>query len=186
MPPNDAVSDQPSHYTVACCASEGRNNVLATQSAVSEITTDEEQCRYMAQGAAQATEDAACLAACLTHFSTMEAALGQYQRQRLPRTTYIARNTRVLQDWWHVHDGPLRSKRDEWMTLADDGNPMFWGSPKRLQWLFGHDASQIVHGSWVADNIPPLPPQVSLEDSVYRKVRGSRDPGVDMSRKSGH
>lgn len=128
----------------------------------------------MAQGAAQATEDAACLAACLTQFSTIEAALDQYQRQRLPRATYIARNTRILQDWWHVPDGPLKSKRDEWMTLADDGNPMFWGSPRRLDWLFGHDASKIVKGNCIADTIPSLPPQVSPEDSVYKAVRAGR------------
>lgn len=126
---------------------------------------------YMAQGAAQATEDAACLAACLTHFPTLEAALAQYQRQRLPRAAYIARNTKVLQEWWHVPDGPLKNKRDELMELDDDGNPMFWGSPRRRDWLFGHDASKVVLQGCVAEEIPGLPPQVSPENSVYKSFR---------------
>jgi salicylate hydroxylase len=133
----------------------------------------------MAQGAAQATEDAACLAACLEHFSSLEASLSQYQRQRLPRTTYIARNTRVLQDWWHVPDGSLKDQRDESMKLADNRNPMFWGSPSRLDWLFGHDASKILHGDAVAEGVPALPPQVSPEESVYRELRAKKAAAVN-------
>lgn len=132
----------------------------------------------MAQGAAQATEDAACLAACLTHFPTLEAALAQYQRQRLPRTTYVARNTRVLQEWWHVPDGSLKDKRDELMKRADDDNPMFWGSPQRMNWLFGHDASKVVQDDLIARDVPALPPQVSPEDSVYKHVRSKDSAGA--------
>ncbi|ETN46758.1 uncharacterized protein HMPREF1541_00947 [Cyphellophora europaea CBS 101466] len=126
---------------------------------------------YLAQGAAQATEDAACLAACLSHFSSLGAALKQYQQQRKPRAAYIARNTRVLQEWWHVHDGPLKDKRDQLMGSTDEDNPMFWGCSKRRDWLFGHDASTIGEPRSVADGIPDLPPEVKPEDSVYQRAR---------------
>lgn len=119
----------------------------------------------MAQGAAQATEDAACLAASLATYNTLPEALKMYEERRRPRAAYIARNTKVLQEWWHVHDGPLKDKRDEMMSRGDQTNPMFWGSRQRLDWLFGHDARDL-DGEVT---IPPLPPQVDPEQSVYRK-----------------
>lgn len=139
---------------------------------------------YMAQGAAQATEDAACLAACLSHFSTLPAALAQYQHQRKPRAAYIARNTRVLQEWWHVPDGPLKNKRDELMVLADDSNPMFWASSRRRDWLFGHDASKVDGDYSLSESIPSLPPQVSPEDSVYKSRRHEQHHTSQIRRQS--
>lgn len=117
----------------------------------------------MAQGAAQATEDAACLAACLVHFDALPEALHAYEKRRIPRTAYIAKNTRVLQEWWHVHDGPLKDSRDTAMSKDDDNNPMFWGSKARRDWLFGYDARDLNR----SQDIPPLPPQVPAEQSVY-------------------
>ena len=82
---------------------------------------------YMAQGAAQATEDAACIAACLRTHSSVAEALAKYEELRKPRTTYIARNTRVLQEWLHLYDGPARNERDAMMKGDEDSNPIFWG-----------------------------------------------------------
>lgn len=52
----------------------------------------------MAQGAAQATEDSAALAASLRTHTILISALQTYERVRKPRAAYIARNTRVLQE----------------------------------------------------------------------------------------
>jgi salicylate hydroxylase len=124
---------------------------------------------YLAQGAAQATEDAATLAAALRNYTTLPKALAAYENQRKPRATYIARNTRVLQEWLHLYDGPARTQRDEMMKVSDARNPMFWGCMERRDWLFGHDASQLLQ--WQSDDrIPDLPPMPADEARVYRDV----------------
>lgn len=100
---------------------------------------------YMAQGAAQATEDAATLAACLREYDNLNSALKTYEKQRLPRATHVAKNTRILQEWWHLYDGPERDRRDGLMRRPDDEqNPIFWANNRRRDWLFGHDARELV------------------------------------------
>ena len=127
---------------------------------------------YMAQGAAQATEDAATLAAALSSPSTesITQALGIYQRQRLPRATYIARNTRVLQGWWHLYDGAERDRRDELMRCDNEQNPMLWGCKERKDWLFGFDA-RILLDSREEVAVPSMPPMVTGEADVYERRR---------------
>jgi len=119
----------------------------------------------VAQGAAQATEDAATLTAALEHFDTIPEALQAYECQRKPRAAYVARNTRVLQEWLHVYDGSARDSRDEMMRHNDASNPMFWGCRERCDWLFGHDATQIESESRIPD-LPPLPPD---DARVYKE-----------------
>jgi salicylate hydroxylase len=127
---------------------------------------------YMAQGAAQATEDAAALAAAVSELDSLSDALEVYQQQRLPRATYIARNTRILQQWWHLYDGPARDKRDKLMSLDNHQNPMFWGCAERKDWLFGHDARILLpKGSTI--NVPPLPPLPPAEANVYSSSKQS-------------
>lgn len=118
---------------------------------------------YMAQGAAQATEDAAALAAALRQGSSISEALKLYEKVRKPRATYITRNTRVLQEWLHLHDGPAREKRDQMMQADDDHNPIFWGHSVRKDWLFRFD------GTCLEDQggIPPLPPMPPEDARVY-------------------
>lgn len=121
---------------------------------------------YMAQGAAQATEDAATLAAALRHYDNIPEALKAYEEQRRPRAANVARNTRVLQQWWHLYDGAERDRRDALMAQDSKDNPIFWGCSERLQWLFGHDAMVLTSAKDVEG--PPLPPLPSAEASVYR------------------
>ena len=121
---------------------------------------------YMAQGAAQATEDAACLAASLKRYKQLGQALQAYERQRRPRAAYIARNTRVLQQWWHLHDGPERDRRDELMKWDAQSNPIFWGDTRRMNWVFGHDARQLF-ADGDDGKIPDLPPWPDNDASVY-------------------
>jgi salicylate hydroxylase len=130
---------------------------------------------YMAQGAAMATEDAGTLRAALKEYSSIPEALKAYQAQRLPRTAYVAKNTRVLQEWLHLYDGPAREERDELMKHNDKNNPIFWGFSERKDWLFGHDAQKLGGGS---DNpipeLPPLPPPEACVYSTGENVRNMR------------
>ncbi|KAL1982514.1 hypothetical protein VTN96DRAFT_1239 [Rasamsonia emersonii] len=129
---------------------------------------------YMAQGAAQAIEDAACLRAALAAYGdeSLVKALNVYEKQRAPRADYITKNTRVLQEWWHLYDGPAREKRDELMQRDDESNPIFWGYSVRKDWLFGLDASKLLDGEDLKiPNLPPMPPQ---DASVYKTAKDAR------------
>lgn len=123
---------------------------------------------YAAQGATQAAEDAATLAAVIQKYDDLHRALQTYERQRKPRAAYVASNTRVLQQLWRLYDGPERDQRDELMKYNNKDNPMLWGYSRRLDWLFGHDASNLL-GEFEDIQIPDLPPMPDLDASVYRK-----------------
>ncbi|KAJ9639233.1 hypothetical protein H2204_003844 [Knufia peltigerae] len=125
---------------------------------------------YLAQGAAQATEDAATLQAALSHHQDVPGALRAYEKQRKPRAAYIAKNTRVIQEWLHLYDGPERDRRDELMKHDNPQNPIFWADTNRKDWLFGHDARKLLDddgGDDAASKIPDLPPYPAREASVY-------------------
>lgn len=98
---------------------------------------------YLAQGAAQATEDAATLQAALLAYDNLHDALKAYERQRLPRAAYVAKNTRILQEWLHLYDGPERDRRDDLMKHDNQDNPIYWAYTKRKDWLFGYDAQKL-------------------------------------------
>jgi salicylate hydroxylase len=98
---------------------------------------------YMAQGAAQATEDAGTLQAVLRAYDKLPDALQAYQKQRLPRAAYVAKNTRILQEWLHLYDGPERARRDELMKHDTKENPIYWAYKKRKDWLFRYNAQEL-------------------------------------------
>ncbi|KAF7304352.1 FAD-binding-3 domain-containing protein [Mycena chlorophos] len=132
---------------------------------------------YMAQGAAQATEDAAALAAALrAHEWDLPGALQMYERVRKPRAAYVAHNTRILQEWLHLYDGPETARRDELMKHRNSQNPVFWADPRRREWLFAHDATKLDGGA----EIPPPPPLPSANQSVYKDIPRELPPGVAM------
>lgn len=120
---------------------------------------------YLAQGAAQATEDAAALRAALAVEKSVPEALRLYETQRLPRTAYIVENTRVLQEWLHLYDGPETERRDELMKSDGEDNPIFWAHKKRRDWLFGHDAQKVQRMRRMS--LPSLPPFPASRASVY-------------------
>ncbi|KAL2010803.1 hypothetical protein VTN00DRAFT_3521 [Thermoascus crustaceus] len=96
---------------------------------------------YLAQGAAQAAEDAAALRQCLaTHEDDMLAALERYEAIRRPRASLIQAKTREHQYILHIDDGEEQRERDQRMALDAEVNPVFWGYEKRRKWLFSHDA----------------------------------------------
>lgn len=98
---------------------------------------------YLAQGAAQAVEDAAALRQCLATETDMAKALKRYEMVRLPRASLVQGKTREHQYILHVDDGDVQTKRDEQMQKNDATNPVFWGHDERRHWLFSHDAENI-------------------------------------------
>jgi salicylate hydroxylase len=92
----------------------------------------------MAQGAAQAIEDGATLASCLTRVEPPEEALRLYESLRLPRTSRIQALSATNKTRFHLPDGSEQEERDEQMA----GGSTDW-SIKAVAWIYGHDAAEI-------------------------------------------
>lgn len=88
---------------------------------------------FFAQGAAQAIEDAAVLAACLRHADAASApqALQHYETIRRPRASEVQRMSRGRELRNHLPDGPEQQQRD--LEFAN-GDPL-----RQSAWLYGHD-----------------------------------------------
>ncbi len=93
---------------------------------------------FMGQGAAQAIEDGAALAACLAAGSDdPAAALRHYEQLRLPRVTRLQEMSRANKIRFHMRDGPGQEARDaEWARAGDR-------SPDALRWLYAHDPAAL-------------------------------------------
>ena len=93
---------------------------------------------FMGQGAAQAIEDGAALAACLAASeSDPAAALLHYERLRLPRVTRVQQMSRANKTRFHMPDGPAQQARDaEWARAGDR-------APEALRWLYAHDPTAL-------------------------------------------
>jgi salicylate hydroxylase len=89
---------------------------------------------YGAQGAAQAIEDAAALAACLSQADGggVPAALTRYETIRRGRTARVQQMSRANGRRFHLPDGPDQQARDEAMK----SNP---GLAPDSDWLYGRD-----------------------------------------------
>ncbi|KAI0968072.1 FAD/NAD(P)-binding domain-containing protein [Xylaria arbuscula] len=141
---------------------------------------------YMAQGAAQATEDAAALQTSIRNHDNLYEALKAYERQRLPRAAYIAKNTRVLQEWLHLYDGPERDRRDTLMKADKPSNPIFWACSERKDWLFGHDAGRL-DGDLDVPEMPGIPAEEAriyngkVGDTELRRTMRDRRSGSTTS-----
>jgi salicylate hydroxylase len=93
---------------------------------------------FMGQGAAQAIEDGAALAACLAAGTEDPAeALRHYERLRLPRVTRLQEMSRANKTRFHLPDGPAQEARDDEWTRAGDR------SPDALRWLYAHDPAAL-------------------------------------------
>ena len=87
---------------------------------------------FMAQGACQAIEDAAVLAACLD--DDVETSLRRYEAARRPRATKVQSLSWRNRETYHLADGPLQERRDTaYAELGDDLTS--------FDWLYGHDVS---------------------------------------------
>jgi 2-polyprenyl-6-methoxyphenol hydroxylase-like FAD-dependent oxidoreductase len=91
---------------------------------------------FMGQGAAQAIEDGATLAACLVAAGGGEPAdaLARYETLRRSRVTRLQEMSRANKTRFHLPDGPAQEARDaEWARAGDR-------SPDALRWLYEFDA----------------------------------------------
>ena len=95
---------------------------------------------FMAQGAAQAIEDGATLAACLADADSSDPtqALRRYETLRQPRANRIQAMSAGNKTRYHLPDGPAQLKRD---ALMASGSTDF--ALDAVAWLFGHDARQL-------------------------------------------
>ena len=95
---------------------------------------------FMAQGAAQAIEDGATLAACLTKFGTRDIAgtLKRYEALRLPRASRLQAMSALNKTRFHLPDGPEQERRD----LAMAGGTTDW-SLSAIAPIYGHDAGSL-------------------------------------------
>jgi salicylate hydroxylase len=89
---------------------------------------------FMGQGAAQAIEDGATLAACLAAGGDdVTDALLRYESVRLPRVSRLQAMSRANKARFHMPDGREQEARDaEWTRTGDR-------APETLGWLYAHD-----------------------------------------------
>jgi salicylate hydroxylase len=94
---------------------------------------------FTAQGAAQAIEDGATLAACFSDTGArgVPAALGRYEAIRLPRTARIQSRSAANKTHLHLPDGPAQQARDA--AMVGSGTDF---SPEAAAWLYGYDAGE--------------------------------------------
>ena len=84
---------------------------------------------HQGQGANQAIEDAAVLAAELEYATDIPAALRRYQDQRRIRTRQVQAASWAVSAALHLPDGPAVASRDAYLAQL----------PDRLAWIHGHD-----------------------------------------------
>jgi salicylate hydroxylase len=110
---------------------------------------------YMAQGAAQAIEDGAVLAACLQRAPDLgvEDALKRYEAIRKPRASEIQALARRNAQTFHLRDGAEQEARDGRMAAHADGRELAAVSPAR-QMIFAYDAMQEAVGPASGDVTP--------------------------------
>jgi salicylate hydroxylase len=92
---------------------------------------------FMAQGAAQAIEDGATLAACLSAGRAEVAeSLRRYESLRAPRTSRLQALSAENKTRFHLPDGPHQVERDRQMSSGSTD----W-SFKAVAWIYEHDAT---------------------------------------------
>jgi salicylate hydroxylase len=93
---------------------------------------------FMGQGAAQAIEDGAALAACLAAGSSdPRASLRRYEQHRMPHVGRLQAMSRANKTRFHMQDGPAQQARDaEWARAGDR-------APDSLRWLYDHDPAAL-------------------------------------------
>jgi salicylate hydroxylase len=123
---------------------EMRNRKPMSRWSVGRVTLLGDACHamlpFMAQGAAQAIEDGATLAACLSNIDTRHVpqALNRYERLRRPRATRVQGLSEDNKRRFHLPDGPGQLERDAEMARGTTD----W-SLNAVDWLYGHDASRV-------------------------------------------
>ncbi|PYH87412.1 FAD/NAD(P)-binding domain-containing protein [Aspergillus ellipticus CBS 707.79] len=93
---------------------------------------------YVAQGAAQAIEDAGVLACVLSLTEDIDSALAVYERVRKERAEKIQKSAAVTRKALHLPDGEEQRKRDE--AIRGPGkNPDLWADHDWQDFMWGTD-----------------------------------------------
>lgn len=118
------------------------------------LHTDFVSSPYIAQGAAQAVEDAGALGVILSSISSKQeipAALEAYQSSRKARAEQVQQSGKMNRVSLHLPDGPEQQQRDEMFRLAMKGNsesPDRWVDEKTRKVLWEHDAEEAALRTW--------------------------------------
>jgi salicylate hydroxylase len=94
---------------------------------------------FMAQGACQAIEDGAVLAACLRLVPDPVQALRQYEELRRDRTATVQLAARRNETLFHLPDGPEQRERDRHLPETRGERTVH-----RNAWVFGYDVNEVV------------------------------------------
>lgn len=104
---------------------------------------------YVAQGAAQAVEDAAMLSHLLSSSSTtrnnIPGVLKLYETARKARAEAIQGTANGNRDNLHMPDGKEQQERDRKFAQVFSGgeNPDKWGDPAQQRFIWGWDAEKV-------------------------------------------
>ncbi|PKY03224.1 salicylate hydroxylase [Aspergillus campestris IBT 28561] len=108
---------------------------------------------YIAQGTAQAVEDAAALGILLSSISTrseIPLALKVYEKSRKRRAETVQQSGSDNRITLHLPDGPQQEARDKQFRACRLGgtNPDRWSDPEMQQYLWGWDAEKAALQAW--------------------------------------
>lgn len=108
---------------------------------------------YLAQGAAQAVEDAAVLSGLLSRLelkSQLPDVLSIFEGHRKTRAMKVKHRTLATREINGMVDGPLQQERDRQLSEHEpfNGYPNPLADPVFSDWLFGYDATEEVEKAW--------------------------------------
>ncbi|KAK5236506.1 hypothetical protein LTR47_002457 [Exophiala xenobiotica] len=111
---------------------------------------------YLAQGAAQAVEDAAVLAGLfdkMEHKYQLADLLTVYEAVRKPRASHVVQSSSDTgMKVYHLHDGPRQKERDrqllEFQERPFEGYQNKWRDPVFQKYMFSYDAQKVVEEAW--------------------------------------
>jgi salicylate hydroxylase len=132
---------------------------------------------YVAQGAAQAVEDAAVLGLVLSRIESKDeipTALKAYELARKERAEKVQNTAGHTRTILHMLDGPEQLKRDQaFANVALGGeNPDPWGDPAAQRFLWSFDAEEDFNENY--DCIIPISSHltISLHDRSENRQEG--------------
>ncbi|KAB8262749.1 hypothetical protein BDV32DRAFT_120008 [Aspergillus pseudonomiae] len=108
---------------------------------------------YVAQGAAQAVEDAAALGVLLSTISSkheIPVALRAYEKSRKQRAETVQQSGSANRITLHLPDGPEQQARDEQFrrSMTGGSNPDRWADRETQTFLWGWDAEKAALEAW--------------------------------------
>jgi len=107
---------------------------------------------YVAQGAAQAIEDAGVLACALSKTRNLDVALGIYQAMRKGRAEKIQNSAAVTRIQLHLEDGEEQRERDRRIKMSGqrggEKNPDLWADREWQDFMWGVDVMKDCIDHW--------------------------------------